>query len=320
MNLCKEEFILDQDADNKLKISTRVVMLKSGMHIFRYASKLPKDEIILLTLQPAPLGKGAIDFFPAEGVSRNTLSRLGDCVIVRVRGDQAGILVAEYHIQGNTTSSVDLRIDRIDTSENIVQASSPSPDIDRGPPAMDSHPFEPIAAMVDTPRPVVPSRASPAFESLQLSGHIERQGDVSVTNDWLGDPNSQARLEGFAIEWKNRSQDVDLAYTCRVEGIGQTPAIFSGGYAGTRRKASPITAVSFALAGPKAADFELSGQVVFAGCPPLAIVPGQKLSGPKGSEHLVALFVSIAPKGEATVSRFTSPWDDPRITQIFREN
>ncbi|MCP5126592.1 MAG: hypothetical protein H6973_13440 [Gammaproteobacteria bacterium] len=308
-----------QDADNKLKVSTRVIMLKPGMHIFRYASKLPRDEIILLTLQPAPLGKGTIDFFPAEGVSRNTLSRLGDCVIVRVRGDQAGILVAEYHLQDNTTSSVDLRIDRIDTSENLIQ-SSPLSNISRDQPAMDSSPFESAATMVNPSRPATPSRASPAFELLQLFGHIERRGDVSVTNDWLGDPNGQARLEGFAIEWKNRSQDVDLVYTCRVEGIGQTPAIFSGGYAGTRRKAAPITAVSFALAGPKAADFELSGQVVFASGPPLAIVSGQKLSGPKGSEHLVALFVSIAPKKEATVSRFTSPWDDPRITQIFRAN
>jgi hypothetical protein len=141
---------------------------------------------------------------------------------------------------------------------------------------------------------------------------------VSVTDGWLGDPNSQSRIEGFAIEWKNRPQDVDLVYTCRVEGLGQTPAIFSGGYAGTRRKAAPITGVSLALAGPSAADFELSGQVAFAGCPPLIILPGQKLSGPKGSEHLVAMRVSITRKGEATVSRSASPWDDPRVTQIFK--
>jgi hypothetical protein len=319
-------FNLKHADNNELKVSTRVMMLKPGMHIFRYASRLPDNTRVLLTLQPAPLGKGSIDFFPGEGVSRNTLGRFGDCMVVRVKGDFAGVLVAEYHLEnaGAAAPSVDLRVDYIDTSENFLQKGDRKTESPTWPEPPPRAPASPLPASDPWPAsPFAVPAPTATTESLELLGHIERRGDVRVTDDWLGDPTGSARLEGFAIAWKNRPQDVDLAYTCRIEGIGQTPAIFSGGYAGTRQRAVPITGLSLALAGPKSTDFELSGQVVFAGCSPRAITPGQALSGPQGSEPLVALRVCITRQGGETAvprSLSASPWDDPRITQIFRAN
>ncbi len=69
-----------------LKISSRVTLLEPGMYIFRYASQPPADKPVCIALQQAPLGKGSIDFFPAEGVSKNMLTKLGDTIVARVKG------------------------------------------------------------------------------------------------------------------------------------------------------------------------------------------------------------------------------------------
>ena len=81
-----------------LKISSRVTLLEPGMYIFRYASQPPADKPVCIALQQAPLGKGSIDFFPAEGVSKNIMTRLGDTIVARVKGGITTVLITEYHM------------------------------------------------------------------------------------------------------------------------------------------------------------------------------------------------------------------------------
>src|SRR5690606_23219670 len=152
----------------------------------------------------------------AEGVSRNTLARLGDCVVIRVKGGKGAVLVTEYHrvsqAVGAADLRVDLRVDRIDTSEAIVRkapaqqppvlaetviapVAQPAPILNR--------PMAPVTSPVISARGVVP--AAPGI-SLTLEGHIERRGDVAVQDSWLGNPDSNARLEGFSINWPNKPQ------------------------------------------------------------------------------------------------------------------
>lgn len=76
---------LPSHALDGLKISSRVTLLEPGMYIFRYASQPPADKPVCIALQQAPLGKGSIDFFPAEGVSKNMLTHLGDTIVARVK-------------------------------------------------------------------------------------------------------------------------------------------------------------------------------------------------------------------------------------------
>lgn len=305
-----------------LKLQSRVLPLETGMYIVRYASDLPAGQEVFITLQQAPLGKGSVDFFPAEGVSRNTLAKLGDCVIVRVKGDIGALLVTEYHMAANAIRSVNLRVDRIDTSAAIMrepqqpaiaaeQQPQPKPRASIAAPAAQPTSQQPqaMAANGATAPPGVP---------LRLEGHIERRGDVAVEAGWwLGNPDSTARLEGFTIHWPSKPEGVDLAYSCQVLG-GRQPAAMSGSFIGTRRRAAGITAITFGLIGPKQKQFQLAGQVVFSGSAPKAILNGQELSGPTGQEHLVAIQVSVSPKLEANAPRYTSPWEDPAITQIYR--
>lgn len=300
------------DSENGLKVITRLAMLTPGMYIFRYASKHDAKRPTPVTLQAAPMGRGNVDFFPAEGIVRNTLYKLGDCVITRVKGHEAGVLIAEYHacIDSAPVKPALVRIDQIDTSENFQDQKVNSPT---------KHKHRPAAGNLDLETQVSHPKNNDQV-TLRLMGHIERHGDVVVTNGWLGNPQGNARIEGFAIEWESRPEDVDLVYTCRSEAIGQMPAVFSGHFAGTRGKASPITAISFALTGSKAIHYTLSGQAIFAGCPPVAIEPQKKLSGHQGTEQLVAINVKITyQQGEAAISRYPSPWRDTEVTQIFRK-
>ncbi len=270
-----------------LEVSSSLQVLEPGMYLFRYASQLPEGELICFTLQATPLGKGSIDFFPAEGVSRNTLARLGDCIVGRVKGAAAGLLITEYRQTEDGRLQADLRIDRIDTSAAIIRQPAPTP-------------------------------AASAIQALplQLSGHIEYIGDTHAEGAWLGKPDSQARIEGFCIEWPDRPQGVDLAYQCSVLGAGQLPASLSGGFVGTRRRAAPINAVAFALVGPDAENYRLTGHAVFAGCTPQAIEPNQELRGPTGLEQLVALHIEVFPSNtqqEIDAHRPKSPWDSPEV-------
>ena len=277
-----------------LKINSRITLLEPGMYIFRYASQPTAEKSVCIALQQAPLGKGAIDFFPAEGVSKNILTKLGDCIIGRVKGGVTTVLITEYFLANHDVEPVDLRIDRIDTSPAIMRNLKPN-----------------ISAP-DTA--ALPNTASGAAV-LTLTGHIERTGDVTVINQCLGDETGQDRLEGFAINWANKPQGVDLAYTTTLAGAGPGQKVMTGSFSGARNKAAAITAVGFSLIGPDRADYELTGHAVFAGGERQTIVTDQMIFGPSGTEPLVALYVSITPQTEINALRHTSLREKPAVTQ-----
>lgn len=277
-----------------LKITSRVTLLEPGMYIFRYASQPAAERSVYIALQQAPLGKGVIDFFPAEGVSKNMLTKLGDCVIGRVKGGVTTVLITEYYLADLEIDPVDLRIDRIDTSQAIMRN------------------FLPAAPQ---PEAVTLSKTAPINAILKLTGHIEKVGDIAVTDQCLGDETGQARLEGFSIIWDNKPHGVDLAYTSTIAGAGPSQKVLTGSFTGARNKAAALIAVGFSLTGPDRGSYELTGYAVFVGTGKQAIVTEQMIFGPSGSEPLVALQISITPKPEINALRHTSPREKPAITQ-----
>lgn len=274
-------------------VSSRVIMLDVGLYIFRYLPALQGESNSIVSLHQSPLARGSLDFFPAEGVTRNTLATSGDCIVLRVKGSWASVLVTDYHFE-NTPSPVRLKIDRINTTGQPIEESGAN-----------------TLETVENARPVI---LRPVV--IKLLGHVEARGDVTVIDNWLGTPQGTVRIEGFSINWEDMPKGVDIAYSCR-SGIDGDPNIgLSGQFIGTRRQKKPITAVAFALSGPLATDFAISGQVAFAGHPPLAIVPGKELSGPNGTEKLVGLRLIVTARTPQAVSP-VSPWNDPAITEIF---
>ncbi|WPL18682.1 hypothetical protein Thiowin_03767 [Thiorhodovibrio winogradskyi] len=301
-------------------LETRMVTLTSGLYLFRYATEAPDSDQIPVTVNTTPAGNGIVDFFPGEGVSRNTLRKLGDTLVVRVLRADATVLLAKYRVPGVTEGrEAEVQIDRVDTSGRFVRRP-------KGQDTWGQFGSEPTQVSSQPPRQF-PVQTTPDLAQrqprecrLEYFGHIQNQGDVQVPGGWLGDPYGQSRLEGFVIEWPNKPENVDLYYACDIKGIGQTPPVSSSQFAGTRQKGAPILSLTMALGGPAANDYQLSGQVAFQGCMPIPLVSGRKLTGPQGTEPLVAINIQVSHRqGAATPPRYPSPWDDPSVTQIFRQ-
>lgn len=297
------------NAGPEITITSRVSILTPGMWAFRYAGHSARLAVPVVSLNPSCIGDGQADFFPGEGVRKNTLAKPGDSLIVRVQGSPCGILVTEYHLPGEP-AGIQLRVDRLDER-----------------PAMQASPQS--AAQTPTPGPRFNPNLSPNFSPnqgsagasgaapLELLGHIERRGDVRARGAWLGDPGSPLRLEGFAVSAEPLPPGLSLAYSCRTPGQAEPQAALAGGFVGSRQKARAITTVAFNIGGAASADYVLGGEVAFAGQPPVPIVPGRELSGPTGTEPLVAIRPEISKRAAVPASP-ASPWDDPAITAIFR--
>lgn len=285
--------------DSPFTFKTRLLTLEPGMYIVRYASQDTAEEPCLISLQPAPIGKSSVDFFPGETVVRNTLSRLGDTLIVRVKNGTGTLLITEYQRADLPVRQVDLRVDRIDTSVDIIRSEQ-----QRSAPVVASKALEVAARAERHGSPVV----------LKLIGHVQAQGDVTA-NEWVGNIDQEARLEGFAVVWPNKPQGVDIAYSCKVADVLQ-PAVLSGNFSGSRGKRAPITAVAMALVGPRRAEYVLDAQAVFAGCPPQDLVDGQEVTAQQGQAKLVALHVSITPRIEMNAARYQSPREDLTQTPL----
>lgn len=276
-----------------LKISSRVTLLEPGMYIFRYASQPHADKPVCIALQQAPLGKGSIDFFPAEGVSKNMLTKLGDTLVARVKGGVTTVLITEYHMFDAEIAPIDLRIDRIDTSPAIMRDFS----------------------VVATPEPSPAIAATCAPASLKLVAHLQGVGDIESAEGWAGEHDGTKRLEGFCVNWENKPVGVDLVYTSTVAGSGPSPNVGTGSFTGTRGKASPLIAAGFSLVGPNRCLYELSGHIVFSGSSPQLVVPNQMMYGPTGTEPLVALHLSIDPVTKTNAPRYKSPWENSALKQ-----
>lgn len=282
-----------------IEIASSLKQLEPGMWIFRYVSHSGGKVPPLVNLNPAPFGKGTIDFFPSEGVTRNTLVKPGDCIVTRVKTDKAAVMISEYHLAGQA-AKVTLKLDRI--GDMLAPTATASP--------------EPSPPKTKAPRNGKKLDSPADALNIKLLGHIQMRGDVVVQNDWLGDPNGKHRIEGFAISCDDLPEGVTLGYSCRTTRGSQPQVVLANQFVGTRRKATPITAVAFNLGGPNAGDYVLSGEIAFAGLPPLAIKPGKELAGPTGAEQLVALRIAISK--QASQVDTASPWDDPAITKIFK--
>lgn len=121
--------LMPNSAELNFDLSTRIMVLDAGMYILRLLAKNPAPETCI-TVQQSPLGRGSVDFFPAEGVTRNTLAMPGDCIVVRVKGSQAGLLVTEIHKKG--TEHVQLMLDRITTGQELIETRARSVPVESG--------------------------------------------------------------------------------------------------------------------------------------------------------------------------------------------
>jgi hypothetical protein len=270
-----------------MQVFTSIVQLQPGLYVMRH----PGGNMPPLSIAQSPRGKGEIEVLTAKPDRGMVLEDSSDCVVMRVSEASVELLVAAFSASG----------------EGIV----PSLKVDR------------IALDGPEPASVAPQPAQKQLvikdKGISIVGHVEVLGDaVAGEGEWLGNPGSTRRVEGFQLMWPDRPEGVDLAYNVVVEGVGALPVVKTGQFSGTRREAKRITEVTFALVGPNASKYELSGVAHFSGGFQIPLSSGVALSGPSGMEHLTALGLRVVPVDAArTVKKTGGVWDESARTKVF---
>lgn len=251
-----------------------------------------------------PSHNGRIEAIWTPGTMGATLRDGSDCIVMHVQDAPAELLVSAFVAHAGLAAP-SLRIDKIGLDEP-------------GQPALPVLPETAVPQRaIPTPRPAdQPIRIS--NEGLSLIGHIEGIGDaVASEGDYLGDPNTPLRVEGFQAMWPDHPRDVDLAYSVTLEGLGSTQTVTTGHFCGSKGESRRVTEVTFTLVGANAHKFELEGVAHFSGGFSVPITSGLPASGPSGLEHLTALKLGIA-IAQPDIQQAVNPWDQSPRTKIFK--
>lgn len=290
----------------KTILKPNLVQLSVGMYIARLTEDL-EDQYTVLSVAPnVGQEQGTIDFFHSDGdEANNQLTSPKQSIIVRVRNKESALLLTSSLPNGADEPSV--KIDRIavlgqkassvETKKTLASVAEKIQKLQQKSKAE--------TAKIVNDEPHLENKAN-ILGKVVLIGHVEWKGDIRVdADDWLGDPTSKTRIEGFAIGWQNKPIGVDLAYTCQVKNMGKTPIALSGSYVGTRRKSLPITALTLSLVGINALNYTLHATVVFADGEEQSVLSGVECQGVTGNEQLVALKVAVLKKQQLTKSEQT---------------
>lgn len=271
-----------------MEIINSVITLQPGMYILRH----PKGGLAPLGIGRAPSeGCGKLETLSTPGTNGALLRDGGDCIVVHVSMAPVNLLVSAFLAQKNDPVPA-LRLDRIGL------------DTTAAPPAL-------------APPAVAESGMRVETSGISMIGHVERSGDVvAAPGQCLGDPAAELRLEGFQLMWPDKPEGVDIAYGVVIEGAGALPIVKSGKFSGTRNAAKRITEVTFALIGPRAAQFTLEGVAHFSGGFQLPLQAARPLSGPSGLEHLTAL--SLRAVAGASAQQQQNPWQESARTKVFK--
>lgn len=308
------------DLNSAIQVRTALKTLSPGMYTVRYLGSLAKDGSgsatsanIPLALSQAPIRMaGEIEFICPEGITHQTLAAPGDYLLVNVKGGDA-VLAASKYSPRPLDGKVDIhwRIEPL----NPAQSSKRAPSSQKAQRRENAQP--------EPPQKKAPAKTDTAFP-LALKGHIERKGDINVSSgEWLGDPNSRVRLEGFAIDCAELPQGVQLIVGGKVGQ--QTQQVNANEFFGTRQKATPINQLAVCLSNPNADRLTLRGEAAFSDGTRRSLGSTKAVSGNAGS-HLVAVRLSLKVADTPLTTQLAaneqaehssrSRWLDPDVTQI----
>lgn len=287
---------------NNTQATVAFFQLPPGLFVARLAPLYERQHPNPVSISQAHSSEDGVGFFPSEGVTRNTLVNPTDCLVIRSKGNGAQLLATEFHPAERSGSQI------------IIE----SLDADRPTLAI------PLQAQQHTAQPNPPQKKiTPTLEPLPLEeggisvaliGHIQNVGDVQVKDNWLGNPKSNNRLEGFAVKAKDLPAGTKLVYACTFANDKLQPQMTGDSqFVGTRQKAQPIKSVVFTLDGEQAEQFELSGEAAFTGGERVAISAGQAITSANGKGHLVALHLKITARPEEE----DGLWTEEEIRELF---
>lgn len=287
--------------NNQIKLNARLAVLQPGIHVIRFREGYDLPEGVVVGIHPAPLGKGEISIIANHSHKPGALTRIGDTAIVNVTEELAGILIVEYCQSGQPLDvPIDIAIDTIGGVAKRQQA------------AQSAMPNQPVVTANQSV--VAPQKKN---ECIPLRAVTVTGTAIVSPNGEIGDirqPNPAQAIAAFACAQSALPDGVTLSYGCRNLGSTEKYISAAGNMVGLPKGSSAICAINFTLGGEFAEQYELNGNVAFAGQPPLAIVSGKELTGPTGREALCALSVSIRKRAdEPGFAPSKSVWDHPSV-------
>jgi hypothetical protein len=160
--------------------------------------------------------------------------------------------------------------------------------------------IEPLIQGTASAAPTDPKRRSSApydFSTLHILSHVTGTGDRRVKiNEWIAGPAAPSRIEGFAIEWPDKPEDLGIHYAVKTAKSlpGSSRAVGLGAFAGTRGQAMPVVGVMLELSGRAAPAVQFVVDALFLGAPAARMI-GRRviISGPTGREPLVGLRLAL---------------------------
>ncbi len=253
---------------------SRPLRVPEGLFVLRYVSSPDGLDAPEISVTVPPGGDIAVidasDNFARRGEA--VLGMPGDAVVLKARRESA-VLITVISTGGRARRQAHVGLER------ITNAPRPA-----------------VGGLAQAAMPIAEAQLD---ERLEIMAHVAHRGDVTAkAGQWICGPQFPMAIEGLALNWRGAPVGLDIVTTASLNDRGrrQLAPSPSGTFVGSRGRAAPLVAVSFALTGPMAARYTLSCEALFLGA---AIVSRSgasvDLMGPTGHEPLVGLRLSLLP-------------------------
>ncbi len=268
----------------ELKVSANLMTLDAGLFcIFNTPGSAVPDAAtglpgVRVSLPPGPAFRPeavTITAFRDDG----WLGGWNGAALVRVTRGPAQILVTSYQAPNSTADAPKLQILRLADSGALPQLGGqpaapqpPRPAVAGPAPAAASHPpAAQAAAAAPMSRPAGPGSAAlpqntpagaaqsdaEAARSAEVVAHVQNRGDVvTKLGEWMGQPDSKAWIEGFAVSPKGAVGPADIEYQAVLGRGWLSPWAEGGQYCGSRGMSLPILGLRMRLRGEAAERFD----------------------------------------------------------------
>ncbi|GBR50186.1 hypothetical protein AA106555_0121 [Neokomagataea thailandica NBRC 106555] len=251
-----------------LRAGARLMVLDAGVFCIFHAPGQADPEPnglpgVRISKAPAtPAGLVSISTFDEDG----WIGGSKGAALVRVLRGPAAILVTTYQDPANDAPAPQLQ---------VVQLASPTP----------------VAATA-----AAAEQATTSAKDLEISAHVQRRGDVGgVVGEWMGNPESQTWIEGFAIAPVKHIPAEDIEYQAVLGKGWLSPWAEGGQYCGSRGMALPILGLRVRLKNGSAETHEVRLTATFTDGTRLGPVDGTEALEAESLAPLEAFLLEIVP-------------------------
>jgi hypothetical protein len=272
-------------------IQRKTINIDRGLFLLRYAAAEDAEQPPFVKVSPDKATEKNVTLILQPDHRDAVLSGPGTALVVRATAAaKLWVEVSALQADGSTAASI--------TIEEVTQG-------------------DPIPQL-----PTAPNLNDFDLSDFRVLGHIARLGDLVVASqEWLAGPSAPARIEGIAVEWPSKPQDLDIRYSVKLARpqAAASQMMGLGSFAGTRGRALPIIGMILEMSGPAASNWQFVVEALFLGSP-VNRLTGRRivLSGPTEKEPLVGLRIGVQHVAAQAIHLQDRPAQSSGRVRVFR--